>query len=103
MFLIEYPNTLNFPKQFTAIESILEPLFAYDKFIFNDKLKSTNQGEEAVNQFLFFSRKVDPNRKDDIPDACSKGASLLNRNYASVSSGWKNMTEIIHKPKRISF
>ena len=96
-------DTRNMGDKFTAIESTLEPLFSYDKFIFNAELKDSNRGEEAVNQFLFFSRKVDHTRKDDIPDACAKGTSLLNRNHSMTGSRWIDLAEIVHKPKRISF
>lgn len=95
-------DTRNMGDKFTAIESILEPLFAYDKFIFNAEMRGTNMGEMAVNQFLFFSRKVDPTRKDDIPDACAKGCSLLNRsNGGSTGSGYRD--KAIVKVKRKTF
>lgn len=86
--------------KFTVIESILDPLFTSDRFVFNAKLKDTNRGEEAVNQFLFFSRKVDPNRKDDIPDAAAKGVSLMNRAGGTVGSAYKSSGIIVKKPKR---
>ena len=84
----------------TVIESILDPLFTSDRFVFNAKLKDTNRGEEAVNQFLFFSRKVDPNRKDDIPDAAAKGVSLMNRAGGTVGSAYKSSGIIVKKSKR---
>lgn len=95
-------DTRNMGDKFTAIESTLEPLFMYDKFIFNSDLKDTTRGEEAVNQFLFFSRKPDPTRKDDIPDACMRGCSLLNRS-GSVATGYKDLPVIMKKPKRTFF
>lgn len=93
-------DTRNMGDKFTVIESILEPLFTSDRFIFNSELKDTNRGEEAVNQFLFFSRKIDPTRKDDIPDACAKGTSLLNRAGGTSGSNYRDNAEIIRKPKR---
>ena len=93
-------DTRNMGDKFTVIESILDPLFTSDRFVFNAKLKDTNRGEEAVNQFLFFSRKVDPNRKDDIPDAAAKGVSLMNRAGGTVGSAYKSSGIIVKKPKR---
>ena len=87
--------------KFTAIESTLEPMFKFNKFVFNAALKDTQQGEEAVNQFLFFSRKIDPTRKDDIPDACAKGTSLMNRDGMFSGGARYERARIIHKPKRI--
>jgi PBSX family phage terminase large subunit len=95
-------DTRNMGDKFTAIESILEPLFHFDKFFFNAALKNTSRGGEAVDQFLYFSRKPDPNRKDDIPDACMRGVSLLNR-PGSVGSGYTDTAVIIKKPKRTFF
>lgn len=88
--------------KFTVIESTLEPLFHYDKFYFNSALKETTRGELAINQFLFFSRKEDRSRKDDIPDSVARGVSLLNRN-GSISTGYRDMATIIKKPKRTFF
>lgn len=94
-------DTRNMGDKFTAIESTLEPMFNYDKFVFNSDLKDTNRGEQAVNQFLFFSRKVDLTRKDDIPDACAKGCSLLNRTGGAPGSTFKDEAQIVKKPKRM--
>lgn len=93
-------DTRNMGDKFTVIESILDPLFTSDRFVFNAKLKDTNRGEEAVNQFLFFSRKVDPNRKDDIPDAAAKGVSLMNRAGGTAGSAYRSSGIIVKKPKR---
>lgn len=92
----------NMGDKFTAIESTLEPMFRYGKFIFNYDLKSTPHGEEAVNQFIFFSRKRHNKIKDDIPDACCKGTSLLNRGGGSMSTGYKDKARIV-KVKRKTF
>lgn len=66
------------------IESTLEPLFRNGRFIVNEELKGSPEGELLVEQFIFFSRKYNKNRKDDIPDATAKGASLLNREMTSM-------------------
>lgn len=87
--------------KFTVIESILDPLFTSDRFIFNAELKDTVQGELAINQFLFFSRRIDVDRKDDIPDACAKGTSLLNRAGGTMGSNYTDRPTIVKKPKRL--
>lgn len=92
-------DTRQMGDKFTVIESILDPLFTSDRFIFNAELKDTNRGEEAVNQFLFFSRKIDNSRKDDIPDACAKGVSLMNR-AGGTGSTYRSEGVIVKKPKR---
>lgn len=86
--------------KFMMIESTLEPLFAQDKFVFNSQLKETSRSEEMINQFLFFSRKEDRNRKDDIPDAAAKGTSLLNRGAGGGGSAYSDRTKTIVKRKR---
>lgn len=93
-------DTRNMGNKFTMIESTLEPLFAYGRFVFNEKLKYESVGEIAINQFLFFSAKEDRTRHDDIPDACAKGTTLLNRNNSISSGGFKNEAVIVKKPKR---
>lgn len=89
--------------KFTAIESILEPLFKYDRFFFNYELRDTQRGELAVNQFLFFSAKEDKNRKDDIPDACMRAVSLLNRNSPIKYDTKPKNNVFFVKRKRASF
>lgn len=100
---LSFDNRSKMGDKFTMIESTLEPLFAYDKFIFNSQLKDSSRGEEAVNQFLFFSRKIDHDRKDDIPDACAKGASLLNRGNSSTATGYKDIASMAKPQKRPYF
>lgn len=86
--------------KFMMIESTLEPLFVQDKFVFNADLKDTARGEEMINQFLFFSRKSDKDRKDDIPDACAKGTSMLNRGTGTAGSAFRDTTHTVKKRKR---
>lgn len=88
--------------KFTMIESLLEPLFSFDKFIFNANLRNTSMGELAVNQFLFFSKKINHDRKDDIPDACAKGVSLLSRETC-ITTSFKDKAKLIVRPKRNTF
>lgn len=77
-------DTRNNGNKFMNIESTLEPLFRNGRFIVNEELKGSPEGELLVEQFIFFSRKYNKNRKDDIPDATAKGASLLNREMTSM-------------------
>lgn len=65
--------------KFTMIESTLEPLFAQKRFIFCEEVKDSGVCEVAIDQFIRFSKKIQKERKDDIPDACAKGTSILMR------------------------
>lgn len=94
-------DTRNTGDKFTMIESTLDPLFSSGRFIFNEQLKDENYTEEAINQFLFFTRRKTAT-KDDIPDACAKGTSLLNRT-GSITSGFKSKTRIVELGKRVTF
>lgn len=93
----------NMGNKFTAIESTLEPLFMSEKFVFNSSLKDTARGEQAVNQFLFFSRKIDHSRKDDIPDACMKAVTLLNRRGTAASDAEEHLPIVVKREKRKTF
>lgn len=92
----------NMGDKFTMIESILEPMINNDRFFFFRELKDTNRGELAVNQFLFFSPTKSPSRKDDIPDACARGISLLNRGSSSIGTSFKDEPLLI-KQRKTSF
>jgi PBSX family phage terminase large subunit len=65
--------------KFTMIESTLEPLFSQKRFIFCEKVRDSGVCEVAIDQFVRFSKKINKDRKDDIPDACAKGTSILMR------------------------
>lgn len=89
--------------KFTMIESTLEPLFEQKRFVFCDAVKDSGVCEITIDQFVRFSKKVDRNRKDDIPDACAKGTSILIRDIAdnSMSNGDAE-TMIISTGKRMT-
>lgn len=73
------PDNRNNGDKYTNIESTLEPLFRDKKFIFCHDMNESGVCEIAKDQFLRFSRKEQKDRKDDIPDACAKGTSILLR------------------------
>ena len=50
-------DTRNNGNKFMNIESTLEPLFRNGRFIVNEELKGSPEGELLVEQFIFFSRK----------------------------------------------
>lgn len=82
-------DTRNHGNKFYNIESTLDPLFKNGGIMFNDKMKNTPMGEITVQQFLEFSRKESPLKKDDIPDAVAKGVSLMGRNLKIVNPAQK--------------
>lgn len=88
-------DTRNNGNKFTNIESTLEPLFATGRFVFNTEIKNSGYGEETINQFLTFSKKINNFRKDDIPDAAAKGTSLLNRDR--MENNFCNRIKLIRK------
>ena len=79
-------DTRNTGDKFTFIEATLEPLFRNGKFIFSQKVKDSGVCEITIDQFLRFARNNDKRKKDDIPDACAKGVSLLSRDMVSRNS-----------------
>ena len=84
-------DTRNMGDKFTFIESTLEPLFRSGKFIFSQRVKDSGVCEITIDQFLRFSRNNNnKNKKDDIPDACAKGTSLLSRDMAVTSRSFDN-------------
>jgi hypothetical protein len=72
--------------KFTMIESTLEPLFTQKRFIFCEQIKNSGVCELAIDQFIRFSKKISRDRKDDIPDACAKGASILMRDIRPTNT-----------------
>lgn len=72
-------DTRNHGDKFTNIESTLEPLFRMRRFIFCHSMKESGVCEITKDQFARFSRKIQRDRKDDLPDACAKGTSILLR------------------------
>lgn len=82
-------DTRNTGDKFTFIESTLEPLFVSKRFIFADTLKQSGVCELAIDQFIRFSKKIQRDRKDDIPDACAKGVSLISKEKRQSMRGLK--------------
>ena len=84
-------DTLNHGDKFTCIESTLEPLVNYGKFIFCTELQNCGVYEQIIHQFVMFSnRKSTTDVKDDIPDACAKGVSFLNQGIVSGTVNLEN-------------
>jgi PBSX family phage terminase large subunit len=79
-------DTMNHGDKFTCIESTLEPLVNYGKFVFCTELQKCGVYEQIVHQFVMFSnKKSTKDVKDDIPDACAKGVSFLNQGIVHAS------------------
>lgn len=78
-------DTLNHGEKFSCIESTLEPLVNCGKFVFCNELQKSGVYEHIVDQFVRFSDSRSSDRKDDIPDACAKGATFLNHTIVQQS------------------
>lgn len=60
-----------------AIETFLEPLFETDAIQFNEAFRDTDRGRQTQFQILKFSRKVNKNLHDDIPDAIMRADTKM--------------------------
>lgn len=89
-------DTRNTGDKFTFIEATLEPLFRNGKFIFSPLVKDSGVCEITIDQFLRFARNNNKLKKDDIPDACAKGVSLLSRDMV-VARGTYGHTYLIRR------
>lgn len=89
-------DTRNTGDKFTFIEATLEPLFRNGKFIFSPLVKDSGVCEITIDQFLRFARNNNKLKKDDIPDACAKGVSLLSRDMV-VTRGTYGHTYLVRR------
>ena len=96
-------DTRNMGDKFTFIESTLEPLFRSGKFLFSERVKDSGVCEITIDQFLRFSRNNNnKNKKDDIPDACAKGTSLLSRDMAITSRSFDHSYLVKRKSGKLT-
>lgn len=94
-------DTRNCGDKYTFIEATLEPLFRNKQFLFCDDVRESGVCEVAIDQFIRFSKVQNKDKKDDIPDACAKGTSLLTMALAQ-SNVFHNAPVVVQR-KRIIF